>query len=66
MPPMRRLDSDTTHVSDSEPEREAARLVRARKIPTSRTRSDRRHCACTTIQEIRLAAKNRVEELPDF
>ncbi|KAJ7340718.1 hypothetical protein DFH08DRAFT_875101 [Mycena albidolilacea] len=41
MPPIRRFDSDTTHVSDSEPEREtareAARLVRAHKTRTSRT-----------------------------
>lgn len=41
MPPIRRFDSDTTHISDSEPEREsareAARLVRARKTRTSRT-----------------------------
>ncbi|KAJ7475337.1 hypothetical protein B0H11DRAFT_1918034 [Mycena galericulata] len=43
MPTIRRHDSDTTHVSDSEPEREAAReatrLVRARKTHTSRKSS---------------------------
>jgi hypothetical protein len=35
MPTLRRFDSDTTHVSDSEPEREAADC-RARKTPKSR------------------------------
>ncbi|KAJ7874566.1 hypothetical protein B0H14DRAFT_2718183 [Mycena olivaceomarginata] len=36
MPDIRRVDSDTTHISDSEPERETARL-RARKPRTGRT-----------------------------
>ncbi|KAJ7892987.1 hypothetical protein B0H13DRAFT_2037882 [Mycena leptocephala] len=47
MPEIRRIDSDTTHVSDSEPEREAAReaaqLIGARKLtPAERTSSAQR------------------------
>ncbi|KAJ7807096.1 hypothetical protein B0H13DRAFT_2154352 [Mycena leptocephala] len=44
MPEIRRIDSDTTHVSDSEPEREAAReaaqLIGARKTHASRTNTN--------------------------
>ncbi|KAJ7845534.1 hypothetical protein B0H14DRAFT_2774229 [Mycena olivaceomarginata] len=38
MPAIRRIDSDTTHVSDSEPEREEARS-RARKNRSNRTQT---------------------------